>query len=187
MVLVLTRRFGSEWNSATFCWLMFLLGLGCYLYLPIASMTNPPINWGYPRTIEGFFHAITRGQYEGYHPSDDLGRFVLQLWVVAKQTCDSLGWPYFMFMPLPFFLLRRTHERARNWLLVLVAVFVCVGPLVVALLNPSMDLASMDFIASFLAPMSVVLAVWTGLGLMIFGSLVSKPRAYQASGTASAC
>ena len=32
--------------------------------MPFSSDQNPPINWGYPRTWEGFMHAITRGQYE---------------------------------------------------------------------------------------------------------------------------
>ncbi len=41
------------------------LGVAFYLYMPIVSdFRNPPMNWGYPRTWEGFKHAITRGQYE---------------------------------------------------------------------------------------------------------------------------
>ncbi len=41
------------------------LGVAFYAYMPIVSeLRNPPMNWGYPRTWEGFKHAITRGQYE---------------------------------------------------------------------------------------------------------------------------
>ena len=54
IAIVRTRRFGSEWKSASLCGVLFLMGLGFYLYLPLASMTNPPVNWGYPRTAEGF-------------------------------------------------------------------------------------------------------------------------------------
>jgi len=39
-------------------------GLSFYGYLSIASKTNPPMNWGYASTPQGFFHAINRGQYE---------------------------------------------------------------------------------------------------------------------------
>lgn len=46
------------------------LGLSVYAFMPLASETNPPINWGYPRTWEGFVHAITRGQYEKIVPTD---------------------------------------------------------------------------------------------------------------------
>jgi hypothetical protein len=44
--------------------LVMFLGLAFYFYMPISSDQNPPINWGYPRTWQGFMHAITRGQYE---------------------------------------------------------------------------------------------------------------------------
>lgn len=46
------------------------LGVSFYLYLPLASDQNPPLNWGYPRTWEGFLHAVTRGQYERITPTD---------------------------------------------------------------------------------------------------------------------
>ena len=40
-------------------------GVCFYAYMPIVSdLRNPPMNWGYPRTWEGFKHAIMRGQYE---------------------------------------------------------------------------------------------------------------------------
>ncbi|MDF7798956.1 DUF2723 domain-containing protein [Pontiellaceae bacterium B1224] len=44
--------------------LIMFIGLGFYFYMAFSSDQNPPINWGYPRTWQGFMHAITRGQYE---------------------------------------------------------------------------------------------------------------------------
>lgn len=38
-------------------------GLLPYGYMPFASSTNPPMNWGYTRTAEGFFYSINRTQY----------------------------------------------------------------------------------------------------------------------------
>ena len=43
--------------------LVWALGVSVYLYEPISCMTDPPMQWGYPRTVEGFFHALSRGQY----------------------------------------------------------------------------------------------------------------------------
>ncbi len=41
------------------------LGVSFYAYMPIVSdLRNPPMNWGYPRTWDGFKHALMRGQYE---------------------------------------------------------------------------------------------------------------------------
>ncbi len=47
------------------------LGMAVYAYMPIVSdLRNPPMNWGYPRTWEGFKHALRRGQYEQISPTD---------------------------------------------------------------------------------------------------------------------
>ena len=47
-----------------------VLGVSFYLYEPISGMTDPPMQWGYPRTVEGFFHALSRGQYEKANPTN---------------------------------------------------------------------------------------------------------------------
>ena len=182
-----TRRLGGEWRATCLCSALLLLGLGWYCYLPFASTTNPPVNWAYPRTAEGFFHGITRGQYERYLPTDELGRFIGQLWIVARSTSHEFGWPYFLFAALPFALLRRMTGSARNWLLGSATVFVCVGPLLIALLNPSADAAHVRLLAPYFAPMNVVLALWTGLGLLVFGSWVAKPRGHPRPSTSPAC
>jgi Tfp pilus assembly protein PilF len=44
---------------------MVVAGLLPYAYMPLASSTNPPMNWGYTRTPEGFFYSINRTQYAG--------------------------------------------------------------------------------------------------------------------------
>jgi hypothetical protein len=147
-------------------------------------MTNPPVNWGYARTDEGFFHLITRGQYERWHPTDELGRFIGQLWIVAKETGEGFGWPYLVFAALTFGLFRRTGGCARNWLLDLTAALVCVGPLMVALLNPSEDqIIDRPVIAPLFSAMYVILALFAGLGLMVFGTLVIRPPMQRRSDT----
>ena len=45
------------------------LGVAGYALMPVLGDSCPPMNWGYPRTWEGFKHAITRGQYEAIVPS----------------------------------------------------------------------------------------------------------------------
>ena len=61
------------------------LGVSFYVYMPIVSdLRNPPMNWGYPRTWEGFKHAIMRGQYEAikmpdFFSADGFNLFMKQL------------------------------------------------------------------------------------------------------------
>jgi tetratricopeptide (TPR) repeat protein len=82
IVVPLIARFTLK-NGRTVCitFHCLFLGLAFYLYMPISSDQNPPINWGYPRTWQGFMHAITRGQYERVkvaHVLEDPARFIHQ-------------------------------------------------------------------------------------------------------------
>lgn len=45
--------------------LAVVAGLLPYGYLPLASSTNPPMNWGYTREPTGLFHTFNRSQYPG--------------------------------------------------------------------------------------------------------------------------
>ncbi len=66
------RRLFTEWKRVVVSGLLVLLGLSFYVgYMPVSSEQNPPMNWGYPRTVEGFFHAVGRGQYERISPVDN--------------------------------------------------------------------------------------------------------------------
>lgn len=67
--------------SVAMTFLMGELGVSFYAYMPIVSdLRNPPMNWGYPRTWEGFKHAITRGQYEKITPTNIFApRFIEQI------------------------------------------------------------------------------------------------------------
>ena len=67
--------------SVAMTFLMGELGVSFYVYMPIVSdLRNPPMNWGYPRTWEGFKHALTRGQYEKIAPTNIFApRFIHQI------------------------------------------------------------------------------------------------------------
>ncbi|MGH7969342.1 MAG: hypothetical protein ACREIC_11505, partial [Limisphaerales bacterium] len=104
------------------------------------------------------------------------GRFMDELWIVGKETCRGFGWPYLLFAVLPLFVLRQTGRAGRNWLLALLAAFICVGPLMVPRFNPPGDLTNLDLIRPSFAAWNIVLALCTGMGLMLLGSLSVKFR-----------
>jgi hypothetical protein len=58
----------------------------------------------------------------------------------------------------------------------LTAAFVCTGPVMVAMLNPTRDWLSLQLIRPDFSALYVVLAVWTGLGLMTIGAVVTKAK-----------
>lgn len=65
VVLVIARRCRIEWRLIAYLPFVVAFGLLPYAYMPIASSTNPPMNWGYTRTAEGFYFSFNRSQYSG--------------------------------------------------------------------------------------------------------------------------
>ena len=86
------------------CVLLAQLGIGFYAYMPIVSdLRNPPMNWGYPRTWEGFKHAITRGQYEKIIPAHIFSmRFISQMGTYMADLTLNYRLPMALIGFLPF-------------------------------------------------------------------------------------
>ena len=79
------------------------IGVAFYMYLPFASEQNPPMNWGYPRTWEGFMHAVTRGQYEAIVPTDIFSeKFIQQLGAYLSDLRSQFSLPVVALGFLPF-------------------------------------------------------------------------------------
>ena len=79
VLILLAWMFLPHGRNVALTTLFAELGASFYVYMPIVSdLRNPPMNWGYPRTWEGFKHAITRGQYEKISPSDIFGGRMLK-------------------------------------------------------------------------------------------------------------
>lgn len=71
-LFMIERKLFTEWKRVIISGLLVLLGLSFYVgYMPVSSEQNPPMNWGYPRTTEGFWHAVGRGQYERIDPVEN--------------------------------------------------------------------------------------------------------------------
>jgi len=173
-LVIKTRQAFSEWKTILICSVLFLLGLSVYFYSPIASMTNPPMNWAYPRTAEGFFHLITRGQYERIYATDNAMRFFEQVRWYLMTAGKEFGWPYLLLCMIPFCLLRRIAAPASRWILGLLATYVSLAFLMLAVLNPSTDRQSWELNKTYFSASYVVLALWMGYGLVILGAWLDK-------------
>ncbi|MEI6492892.1 MAG: DUF2723 domain-containing protein [Verrucomicrobiota bacterium] len=75
-VMVVARRFEIEWRLIAYLPFAVALGMLPYAYMPFASSTNPPMNWSYTRTAEGFYFSFNRSQYSG---------------TLSQLTLESLG------------------------------------------------------------------------------------------------
>ncbi len=127
------------------------------------------MNWGYPRTVQGFFHVLSRGQYERIHPPTDVAQYSKQLCLYLDATGSSFGWLNLAVAIIPLALIRRIPPPERSWLISSVVALLCLGPLLIVALNPASDRESWQTIGVFTSLSCVVLAIWMGIGLIQIG------------------
>jgi tetratricopeptide (TPR) repeat protein len=165
-----TRGFLSEWKSTVLMGVAWAAGVCVYFYEPLSGMTDPPMQWGYPRTVEGFFHALSRGQYEGIHGTADFGKFLFQLWYIAQGLMESFSWVYIFIGLLPFAFLFKMHKRERSWILGLTSIYFCLSVLLVILIDVSPDRSSTDLNKVFFTASHGLFAMMIGYGLTLMAA-----------------
>jgi tetratricopeptide (TPR) repeat protein len=184
-LFVTVARRSREWWVTIASGLSFIVGLAFYLYMPIAGASNPPMQWGYPRTLEGFIHAITRGQYEKIRPTSGTGDTFLEQCIsfvttYAKQVLmyfDGLDNEFNLVCILlavgAFLFYRFMQRRERNWLIGVTAIFICLGPMLVLLLNPPPDRQARDLIRVFFTASHVVVSIGVGYGIALVAAYMA--------------
>jgi tetratricopeptide (TPR) repeat protein/phage shock protein PspC (stress-responsive transcriptional regulator) len=163
----------SEWAVATLLLIFWVVGISFYFFMPVSSSTNPPLNWGYPRTWEGFLHALTRGQYEKTNPTSSIGRFMEQMNMLLTGAVDEFNLVYLLIGLIPFFFYWRMQRREQAWFQGLVAMYLCLAVLLIVLLNPSSDRQSEKLNRVFFTASHVMISLCIGYGLTLFGALLA--------------
>lgn len=172
-LILQTRRGTREWVAALVSGGFWSLGAAFYLYMPLASMSNPPLNWGYPRTVFGFFHAFTRGQYERINPTTNLWTFLQQIWMYITGAIEEFNLIYLLLALVPFFFYKRMQKRERCWLIALTAIYLCLSFFLLILLNPGLERQSRDLNKVFFTASHVMLAMSIGYGLTLIAALLA--------------
>ena len=174
------------WLVVIVCGVLWLLGVSFYFYEPIAGMTDPPMQWGYPRTVEGFFHALSRGQYEKANPTDvlhDPMHFLQQLGLVISGLAGSFSWVFLFVALLPFFFLLKMQKRERAWIICLTAMYFCVGILLTVLMNTTPDRQSAEENKVFFTAGHAVVAIMIGYGLALLAAyMATHYRSFRSVG-----
>ncbi len=171
-----TNKLFSEWKSILIMGVMWGMGVAVYLYEPISCMTCPPMQWGYPRTVEGFFHALSRGQYgtgEGTNVLQDPSRFLFQLWYLAEGLSESFSWVYMFIGLLPFLFLKKMQARERGWIIGLTTIYLLLSVQLVIVLNVSADRSTTELNKVFFTASHGVFAIMIGYGLAILAAYIS--------------
>jgi tetratricopeptide (TPR) repeat protein len=173
-----TWKLERGWLVVIICGLLWMVGVSFYFYEPISGMTVPPMQWGYPRTVEGFWHAFTRGQYEKANPTDIFSgdgftRFIEQLWMVLNGLAGSFSWVCLFIAALPFVFFFRMQKRERAWIISLSAIYACVGVLLTVLMNTTPDRQSADENKVFFTASHAVIAILIGYGLALLATYMA--------------
>ncbi|MGA3268178.1 MAG: DUF2723 domain-containing protein, partial [Verrucomicrobiota bacterium] len=171
-----TNGFLSEFGTCFLMGVLWVAGVSFYLYEPLAGMTCPPMQWGYPRTVEGFFHALSRGQYETTNTENifqDPMRFLNQLWYLVQGLKDSFSWVFMFVGFVPFLFLPKMQKRERSWIWGLTAVYLCVGVLLVVLLNVGLDKSTSDLNKVFFTASHALFAVLIGCGMTLIAAYMA--------------
>ena len=161
------------------------LGASFYAYMPIVSdLRNPPMNWGYPRTWEGFKHALMRGQYEA------IG-FQRPTWAgisgyfkdVLVQFTDVLALLALVPFAAGHWIVKKENRKAFwSWMVPAVACFLLMSVLLIGLANVKGDvqdgfIQKVKFISSH-----AMIALWIGYGLVFAGTFVLAKTKVKVTG-----
>jgi tetratricopeptide (TPR) repeat protein len=166
----------SEVLSALGMMLLWIVGAMFYFYMPLTSMSNPPMNWGYPRTVEGFIHALTRGQYEKVNPTNFL-QDPMKVFMQAKMYLTGANEEFnpvcLVLSLVPFFFFFKLQKRERAWLIGLSAIWACLAILLMILLNPTPDRQSVELTKVFFTASYTVICMLIGYGLTLIASYMT--------------
>ena len=147
-------------------------------------MTNPPANWGYARTVEGFYHMIGRGQFERLNPMNPLiepAHYLEASWRYCRETMQAMGWLYLLPCFLPLFFVSKIRGRGRAWIFGLAACFLSLSLLVLVMVNPPPDKQAWSMIMLYFPASHLVLTIWAGYGLVGLGTIAGQWRLFTRS------
>ena len=151
----------------------WLLALMSNFYMPIASMTNPPMNWGYAREFNGFVHVLSRGQYESTRPTDSFARLIDQIVNLFLDGAREEFTLLFLAVALTvLFFYRKMQHRERSWIVGLSSIFMGLSLLLLILLNPGTDQLSKDLTKVFFTASHLMIAMGIGYGLALIATAI---------------
>jgi len=178
-LFLIERKLMTEWKRVFLLGFATVIGLSFYLYMPLSSEQNPPMNWGYPRTEQGFIHALTRGQYEKISPLTNLsdimknpGRFIALLNAVLTKPIDYISvvsqftWMLSVLALVPFAFLYRISRENRQWLWTTLISFVSMTVIFLVFQYPQLDVQTLFIGRVQYIQAHAIFALWITYGLI---------------------
>ena len=163
--------------------LLLLAGLIPYVYLPLASARNPPMNMGQAHTWTGFWHVLNRGQYESLRPLNPFAapvEFARQLAWYARLAAAQFTAPLAALALVPAGALPWLSRPGRRTLALVLAAFAAFALGVLIGARPLPDVQNTFAARVLFIPSFALLALLAGLGLALlirfFGIRAPQPE-----------
>jgi tetratricopeptide (TPR) repeat protein len=167
---VLARLYGwptrVNWKRAAIVGACVIAGLAFYGYSPLASSTNPPMNWGFTQHKDGFWHHLSRGQYEKVKIDRPWSVFWNQMSVFFNGLLKEYTG---MFVAIGFAALawfRETAWRAKTWIIFMAVGIFFTSVTFIVLANPTLDRAVLFNDRVFFMPTHALFCACIGYGLI---------------------
>ena len=177
---IITGRVTRWWETkrALFSAGMFMAGVSVYIYMPLAAWTNPPMNWGYAATKEGFVHAVTRGQYEKIQTASFFSlEFFLKIRLFIEAMVNQYSLPFTLLgLVTPLVILfywTRCKPRGRSWMAFVWVAFLITSLGLLTIINPKLDRQDQEINIKFFAPAHGFYAMLIGYGIAVLFSLLA--------------
>ena len=159
--------------------LLLLAGLLPYVYLPLAAARHPPMNWGQACTWDGFWHVVSRGQYEALVPLDPFahpGTFLRDLAWYGRLLAAQFTAPLAALALVPLLALRRRDRRAQAALLLVLGAWLCFAVVVLVGANPQVDVQNAWVARTLFLPSFALVALLIGAGWAMLWDWIAGRR-----------
>jgi hypothetical protein len=93
------------------CLAALAAGLGVYLYLPLAAISDPAVNWGDVRTFDGLVWMVTAAPYRSYLFGLPLAELPARLSAWSAMLAQQFTWPGVGLLLLGMWDMAATHRR----------------------------------------------------------------------------
>ena len=183
-------HFKLSWRLIGGAFVATWLGLSFYAYMPFASKTNPPMNWGYASERQGFYHAINRGQYAD-NMAATIKRFVapivgvpiagsagqegatlnqvkrigILLKMYFKNLANNISWPVILMPLFVFIYLTKISTRTSHWFGFTLTAFLFMSAFQMFIMNAGFDNQSQWVGKTFLLQSHCIFTMWVGYGI----------------------
>ncbi|MGD9873795.1 MAG: DUF2723 domain-containing protein [Kiritimatiellia bacterium] len=148
--------------------MIFIISAGMlfYAYLPLASLGNPPMQFGYAQTWEGFVHVITRGQYERIGLANVFSlQFLGQLGMYIRLLSQQYFLPFLLIGFLPLLRISRFRGIWLKWWSVCLLAYFMLSAVAMMGANPRGDVLTLFAVRVLFIPSFAIWGIFSGIGL----------------------